>query len=108
MDGRTLVFDSFECAIAALAPVCPHCGRRVIGHGVQHGDTIYAASTAPSMKASRASSTGIDAHFHQCWTGFTTAMTLVCTTPSTFGSSSSTTLVPSSDVEQSSCATSLS
>jgi hypothetical protein len=23
MGGRTLVFDSFECAIAALAPVCP-------------------------------------------------------------------------------------
>jgi hypothetical protein len=37
MGGRTLVFDSFECAIAALAPVCPHCGC----HGVQHGDTIY-------------------------------------------------------------------
>ena len=23
MGGRTLVFDSFECAIQALAPVCP-------------------------------------------------------------------------------------
>jgi nitrite reductase/ring-hydroxylating ferredoxin subunit len=41
MSGRTLTFDSFECAIAALAPVCPHRGCRVIGHGVQHGDTIY-------------------------------------------------------------------
>ena len=41
MGGRTLTFDSFECAIAALAPVCPHCGTRIIGHGVQHGDTIY-------------------------------------------------------------------
>jgi nitrite reductase/ring-hydroxylating ferredoxin subunit len=41
MGGRTLVFDSFECAIAMLAPVCPHCGCRIIGHGVQHGDTIY-------------------------------------------------------------------
>jgi nitrite reductase/ring-hydroxylating ferredoxin subunit len=41
MGGRTLTFDSFECAIAALAPVCPHCGCRIIGHGVQHGDTIY-------------------------------------------------------------------
>jgi DNA-directed RNA polymerase subunit RPC12/RpoP len=41
MGGRTLVFDSFECAIAALAPVCPHCGVRIVGHGVQHGDTIY-------------------------------------------------------------------
>jgi len=41
MGGRTMVFDSFECAITALAPICPHCKCRIIGHGVQHGDTIY-------------------------------------------------------------------
>ena len=33
--GATHVFDSFECAIHALAPVCDHCGCRVIGHGVE-------------------------------------------------------------------------
>jgi nitrite reductase/ring-hydroxylating ferredoxin subunit len=27
--------------VAALAPVCPHCGVRIVGHGVQHGDTIF-------------------------------------------------------------------
>ena len=27
-------FDSFECAIHALAPVCEHCGVKVVGHGV--------------------------------------------------------------------------
>ena len=36
-----MIFDSFECAIAAMAPVCPHCGVRIVGHGVQHGDTIF-------------------------------------------------------------------
>jgi nitrite reductase/ring-hydroxylating ferredoxin subunit len=41
MDGRTVVFDSLECAIQALAPVCPHCDCRIIGHGVQNGDTIF-------------------------------------------------------------------
>jgi nitrite reductase/ring-hydroxylating ferredoxin subunit len=41
MGGRTMIFDSFECAIAALAPVCPHCGCRIVGHGVQHGDGIF-------------------------------------------------------------------
>src|SRR5581483_547738 len=41
MGGRTLTFDSFECAIQMLAPVCPNCGNRIIGHGVQHGDTIF-------------------------------------------------------------------
>jgi len=33
--GARHVFDSFECAIHALAPVCEHCGCRIIGHGAQ-------------------------------------------------------------------------
>lgn len=40
-NGETLEFDSFECAIHKLAPNCARCGCRVIGHGVQHGETIY-------------------------------------------------------------------
>jgi hypothetical protein len=40
-DGQTHVFDSFECAIHALAPVCDHCGCRIIGHGVQVGERIF-------------------------------------------------------------------
>jgi hypothetical protein len=39
--GKRHVFDSFECAIQALAPRCAHCGCRVIGHGVEAGDRIY-------------------------------------------------------------------
>ena len=39
--GETSTFDSFECAIQALAPVCAHCGCRVIGHGVEADNTIY-------------------------------------------------------------------
>ena len=35
------VFDSFECAIQALAPRCAHCGCRVIGHGVEAGGRMY-------------------------------------------------------------------
>lgn len=34
-------FDSFECAIHAMAPRCAHCGCTVIGHGVQKDKTIY-------------------------------------------------------------------
>jgi hypothetical protein len=30
--GARHVFDSFECAIQAMAPVCEHCHCRVIGH----------------------------------------------------------------------------
>ena len=41
MAGESHVFDSFECAIHALAPKCEHCGCRVMGHGVQAGNSIY-------------------------------------------------------------------
>lgn len=34
LDGQSHTFDSFECAIHALAPRCARCGCRVIGHGV--------------------------------------------------------------------------
>jgi hypothetical protein len=33
--GRTQTFDSFECAIAKMAPVCDHCQVRIIGHGLE-------------------------------------------------------------------------
>jgi Rieske Fe-S protein len=39
--GRRHVFDSFECAIQKLAPVCSHCGCKVIGHGVEANGTFY-------------------------------------------------------------------
>ena len=39
--GRTQTFDSFECAIHALAPICAHCGCKVVGHGVEKGGTVY-------------------------------------------------------------------
>jgi hypothetical protein len=40
-DGRTSTFDSFECAIQALAPTCPHCGVRIVGHGVEEGGRVF-------------------------------------------------------------------
>lgn len=33
-DGARHLFDSFECAIFAMAPACAHCGCRILGHGV--------------------------------------------------------------------------
>jgi Rieske Fe-S protein len=33
--GARHVFDSFECAIQRMAPICEHCGCRVIGHGTE-------------------------------------------------------------------------
>ncbi len=39
--NTTRTFDSFECAIHAMAPRCVHCDCAVIGHGVEDGDRIY-------------------------------------------------------------------
>jgi hypothetical protein len=39
--GQTHVFDSFECAIHAIAPVCEHCGCKIIGHGIESNGSVY-------------------------------------------------------------------
>jgi Rieske Fe-S protein len=41
LGGQTHTFDSFECAIHALAPTCAHCGCRIIGHGAERDGTFY-------------------------------------------------------------------
>jgi hypothetical protein len=33
--GSRHTFDSFECAIHAMAPICEHCRCRIVGHGVE-------------------------------------------------------------------------
>src|SRR3712207_3708662 len=33
--GERHTFDSFECAIHRMAPICEHCGCKVIGHGTE-------------------------------------------------------------------------
>jgi len=39
--GRSHTFDSFECAVHALAPICDHCGCRIIGHGMEADGVFY-------------------------------------------------------------------
>ncbi len=41
LGGQRHTFDSFECAIHALAPTCAHCGCHVVGHGVEEDGAIY-------------------------------------------------------------------
>jgi Rieske Fe-S protein len=40
-EGVTHTFDSFECAIDALAPTCAHCGCKIIGHGIESNGSMY-------------------------------------------------------------------
>lgn len=39
--GKTYTFDSFECAIHAVAPRCEHCGIPIIGHGLEKNGSVY-------------------------------------------------------------------
>jgi hypothetical protein len=41
MNGATHTFDSFECAIHAMAPTCKHCGTRIVGHGVEKSGALF-------------------------------------------------------------------
>ncbi len=42
---ETGTFDSFECAVHAMAATCAHCGCRILGHGVEVGDAIYCCAS---------------------------------------------------------------
>ncbi|PWW22112.1 hypothetical protein JD79_01260 [Geodermatophilus normandii] len=39
--GARHTFDSFECAIHRMAPICEHCGVKVVGHGVVVDGSFY-------------------------------------------------------------------
>lgn len=45
LDGKSHVFDSFECAIQALAPTCKHCGCKMVGHGVEGEGKYYCCAS---------------------------------------------------------------
>lgn len=51
--GRTHTFDSFECAIHALAPQCAHCGVRIIGHGLETNGQFYCCAHCASQSGVR-------------------------------------------------------
>jgi hypothetical protein len=43
-------FDSFECAIQALAPTCHHCGCRIMGHGVEAAGAMFCGAPCASAQ----------------------------------------------------------
>jgi hypothetical protein len=53
LSGEDHVFDSFECAIHALAPECAHCHCRVVGHGVEVGDQIFCCAHCAEVSGAR-------------------------------------------------------
>ena len=52
-EGAAHIFDSFECAIQALAPICAHCGCRIIGHGVEADGRIFCCAQCAEQEGVR-------------------------------------------------------
>jgi len=48
--GDRHVFDSFECAIHSLAPVCESCGCKVVGHGTEADGAFYCGAHCASQE----------------------------------------------------------
>jgi hypothetical protein len=48
--GQPHVFDSFECAIKALAPICESCGVTIVGHGVEANGSFFCCAHCASQK----------------------------------------------------------
>ncbi len=49
-DGETHTFDSFECAITALAPRCAVCDVRIMGHGLEKNGMLFCCNHCASVK----------------------------------------------------------
>lgn len=47
--GKQHTFDSFECAIHKLAPVCAHCGCKAIGHGIEADKNYYCCANCSRL-----------------------------------------------------------
>ena len=43
-------FDTFECAINALAPVCAICQSRIVGHPVEEDGHLYCGAHCCLLK----------------------------------------------------------
>jgi hypothetical protein len=69
--GLRHVFDSFECAIRALAPACAHCGCKIIGHGVEAKGVLYCcvhcAGAEGINKLKDRAWDGSSLAAHNCW-----------------------------------------
>jgi len=53
VQGKSGTFDSFECAIHALAPRCAHCDCRALGHGVEAKGAIYCCAHCAQAEGAR-------------------------------------------------------
>lgn len=53
MQGVPHTFDSFECAIDALAPRCAHCDCRILGHGMEKNGQMFCCAHCAASSGAR-------------------------------------------------------
>jgi hypothetical protein len=53
LGGKAHTFDSFECAIHALAPVCAHCGVKIVGHGLEKDGAMFCCAHCAGHEGAR-------------------------------------------------------
>jgi hypothetical protein len=59
--GGRHTYDSFECAIHALAPRCVHCGCKVVGHGIESNGKVFCCAHCSSEMGVRGARDRADA-----------------------------------------------
>lgn len=59
--GRSYTFDSLECAAQRIAPLCVHCGCRILGHGVEQDGQIFCCAHCARAKGKREVCDRVDA-----------------------------------------------
>lgn len=50
MEGQVHTFDSFQCAIAKLAPRCAHCNQHIVGQGHEKGSRMFCCAHCASAE----------------------------------------------------------
>ena len=53
MRGQRHTFDSFECAIHALAPKCAQCGVQIVGHGMESNGAMFCCRTCAEQHGAK-------------------------------------------------------
>ena len=52
--GDVHTFDSFECAITRMAPICENCQCRIVGHGMEVDGHFYCSAHCARVSVPRA------------------------------------------------------
>jgi hypothetical protein len=60
--GAVHTFDSFECAIHRLAPICEHCRCRIIGHGVEADGRFFCCAHCASAEGEHGLADAVGTH----------------------------------------------